>query len=260
MTSATSADQDVSPAVEISALSKSYGRTRALDAVSFAVRPGGVTALLGLNGAGKTTLFQILTGLFVADAGQVRVFGRNMAEAPSAALARMGVVFQQPVLDLDLTVQQNLRFYAGLHGLRGDARKTAIASALARFGISDLGGKTVRELSGGTRRKLEIARAMVTRPDLLLLDEPSTGLDTRSRADLNRDIFALAAERNLAVLWATHLVQEVEAARDVVVLHRGQVVFAGAPAELVARRGAETLEAAFLSLVRDTASPDAAAA
>lgn len=260
MTPGTAVDQTIPPAVDVAALSKSYGRTRALDAVSFVVRPGGVTALLGLNGAGKTTLFQILTGLFVADAGQVRVFGRNMAEAPTAALARIGVVFQQPVLDLDLTVLQNLRFYAGLHGLRGDARSAAIGAALARFGLADLGGKKVRELSGGTRRKLEIARALVAGPDLLLLDEPSTGLDTRSRADLNRDIFALAAERNLAVLWATHLVQEVEAARDVVVLHRGQVVFAGAPAELVARGQAETLEAAFLSLVRHPASPDAAAA
>ncbi len=247
------------PSVEIAALSKSYGRTRALDEVSFAVRPGGVTALLGLNGAGKTTLFQILTGLFVADAGRVRMFGVDFASAPTAALARLGVVFQQPVHDLDLTALQNLRFYAALHGLRGAAGRAAIEGALARFGIADLAPKKVRELSGGTRRKLEIARALVTTPDLLLLDEPSTGLDARSRADLARDVFALASERNIAVLWATHLVHEIEAARDVVVLHHGRVVFTGSPEDLVARTEARTLEEAFLAVVRGPAASDAAA-
>lgn len=231
-------------------ITKNFGKLCALDAVSFALEPGGVTALLGLNGAGKTTLFQILTGLFSADKGRVAVFGHDLRRSPRAALARMGVVFQAQVLDLDLTVDQNLLFYGGLHGLRGRAAREGIEAALARFGIGDLARKTVRELSGGTRRKVEIARALVTAPDLLLLDEPSTGLDARSRATLVEDVFALGAERGTAILWATHLVGEVERAADVVVLDGGRVVANGRPGDLVARAGVRSLEAAFLAITR----------
>ena len=238
------------PAVTVVGLSKSYGRVKALDDVSFAVPAGTVTALLGLNGAGKTTLFQILTGLFVADAGRVSVFGDDIAAAPVRALGHMGIVFQQPVFDLDLTVRQNLAFHAGLHGLKGRRAADAIADGLARFRIGDLAAKRIRELSGGTRRKVELARALVTSPRLLLLDEPSQGLDTRSRADLVADVFALAAERGTTVLWATHLVAEVEPADKVVVLHRGRVAAEGTPHDLAAAQGAATLEAAFLGIAR----------
>ena len=246
-------------AVEIAALSKSYGKIRALDDVSFTVEPGRVTALLGLNGAGKTTLFQILTGLFVADAGTVRIFGHDFALDPTAALARMGIVFQQQVIDLDLTVRQNLNYYAGLHGLVGRPARAAIESASAAFGLAGALDTKARRLSGGMRRRLEIARALVTRPDLLLLDEPSSGLDAGSRADLIRDIFGLAATCGTAVLWATHLVQEVEAADRVVVLHRGRMVTAGSPAELLDRTGTPSLETAFLALARPPGAADAPA-
>lgn len=235
-------------ALAVSGVGKTYGTVQALHDVSFTVAPGAVTALLGLNGAGKTTLFQILTGLFVPDAGQVAVLGHDMALAPTAALARMGIVFQQPVLDLDLTVAQNLRFYAGLHGLRGARARSAAQDALATLGCADLAASTVRTLSGGTRRKIEIARALLTAPDILLLDEPSGGLDTGSRAELARTIFALAAVRGTAVLWATHIVQEINQADAVVVLHKGRVAATGSPAELMARSGEASLEAAFLAL------------
>jgi ABC-2 type transport system ATP-binding protein len=238
------------PAIAIEGLSKSYGKVRALSDVSFSVPAGGVTALLGLNGAGKTTLFQILTGLFVADGGRLRVFGHDIATAPVRALAHLGVVFQQQVLDLDLTVLQNLNFYAGLHGLRGTAAASAIADGLGRFRIADLARKRVRDLSGGTRRKVELARALVTAPRVLLLDEPSQGLDTQSRADLVEDIFNLCAERGTAVLWATHLVAEVDRAEQVVILDRGRVVARGRPADLASSVDAATLEAAFLALAR----------
>ncbi len=243
------------PAVAVVGLSKSYGRVRALDDVSFSVQAGTVTALLGLNGAGKTTLFQILTGLFVADAGRVSVFGDDIAVAPVRALGHMGIVFQQPVFDLDLTVRQNLSFHAGLHGLKGRRAADAIADALARFRIGDLAAKRIRELSGGTRRKVELARALVTEPRLLLLDEPSQGLDTRSRADLAADVFALADERSTTVLWATHLVAEVESAGRVVVLQNGRVVADGTPHDLVTAEGAATLEAAFLGIARRDETP-----
>ena len=238
------------PALDVRGLSKSYGRIKALDDISFAAERGAVTALLGLNGAGKTTLFQILTGLFVADSGTVRVLDNDFAANPTAALASMGLVFQQQVLDLDLTVMHNLAFYAGLHGLRGTAAKNAIARCLLQLGLGELGARKVRELSGGTRRKLEIARALLTSPDILLLDEPSSGLDTGSRRALVADLFTLARERNLAVLWATHLVQEIEEAAKVIVLHRGRITAAGSPSDLIARSGRFTLEAAFLSIVQ----------
>ncbi len=240
--------QVASPAIAISGLTKSYGRVTALQDVSFTVQSGAVTALLGLNGAGKTTLFQILTGLFVADTGQVVVRGHDIARSPTAALARMGIVFQQTVLDLDLTVAQNMAFYAGLHGLRGAAAAAAARDALGTVGCIDLGPRVVRQLSGGTRRKIEIARALLTRPDVLLLDEPSGGLDAGSRSELVKTVFGLAAERDTAVLWATHLVQEVEPARTVVILHRGRVAAVGSPRSLIAQAGTTSLEAAFLAL------------
>ncbi|MCW6506633.1 ATP-binding cassette domain-containing protein [Lichenifustis flavocetrariae] len=237
-------------ALDVRGLSKSYGRIKALDDVSFAAERGSVTALLGLNGAGKTTLFQILTGLFVADRGTVQVLGEDFAARPTAALASMGLVFQQQVLDLDLTVMHNLAFYAGLHGLRGSVARDAIASCLGQLGLGDLGPRQVRELSGGTRRKIEIARALLTTPEILLLDEPSSGLDTGSRRALVADLFTLARERDIAVLWATHLVQEIEEASKVIVLHRGRIVAEGSPSDLMARSGSLTLEAAFLSVAR----------
>ncbi len=247
--------EPAAPAIAITGLSKSYGRVKALQDVSFAVEPGAVTALLGLNGAGKTTLFQILTGLFVADAGRVVVRGCDIARSPAAALARMGIVFQQTVLDLDLTVAQNLRFYAGLHGLRGVRAESAAREALTILGCAELGPSIVRQLSGGTRRKIEIARALMTSPDVLLLDEPSGGLDTGSRAELARTLFGLAAARGTAVLWATHLVQEIEQAAAVVILHRGRVAASGSPGTLMAQAGATSLEAAFLALAATVTDP-----
>jgi ABC-2 type transport system ATP-binding protein len=234
--------------LDVAGLTKSYGKLRALDAVSLQVRAGSVTALLGMNGAGKTTLFQLLTGLFVADAGRITVFGHDMAKRPQAALARLGIVFQQPALDLDLSARQNLQFHARLHGMPRAAMHRAVAAALAQFGLAGQADRPARELSGGTRRRVELARALVTSPDLLLLDEPSSGLDTQARHDLTRDVFQAARDRRIAVLWATHIVSDIEAADAVVVLARGRVAASGTPASMLAANGCETLEQAFLAL------------
>jgi ABC-2 type transport system ATP-binding protein len=238
-------------ALRVDNVVKKYHNVRALDNVSFSVPAGAVTALLGPNGAGKTTLFQILTGLFAPDHGTVKVFGADFRRNPVAALRQLGIVFQQPALDLDLTAAQNLRFHARLHGLARSESDAAIAAWLERFGLASMAGTRARELSGGTRRKVELARAFITRPKLLLLDEPTQGLDPLSRHELVSDVFALAREGNIAVLWATHLVGEVQKANDVIVLAKGRIIGNGHPADLLRTAGTADLEQAFLSLVRD---------
>jgi ABC-2 type transport system ATP-binding protein len=251
------AETDAGPmtdALRVRNLAKSYGRTKALDDVSFTVPPGSVTALLGPNGAGKTTLFQLLTGLFVPDSGTIDIFDVSFKENPVAALRQLGIVFQQPALDLDLTAIQNLRFHASLHGMARRDSEPAIAKALSRLHLEPYSGKRARDLSGGTRRKVELARAFLTGPRLLLLDEPTQGLDPLSRHELVSDVFELAREGGIAVLWATHLVGEVEAANDIIVLAQGKVVAQGSPAALLRLSGKGDLESAFLSLVRAPAA------
>ncbi|WP_425305822.1 ABC transporter ATP-binding protein [Aromatoleum petrolei] len=234
-------------ALELAEVRKSYGVREALRGVTLAVRRGEFVALLGPNGAGKSTLFQLLTGLFNADSGRLAVCGHDIRKDPVSALARLGVVFQQSTLDLDLGVAANLKFHAALHGLGGARAKERVADALARLGLTERAGDPVRELSGGNRRKVELARALVHEPAVLLMDEATVGLDPASRRQLLDEVLALR-DRGVAVLWATHLVDEAEAADRVVVLHRGQVLAEGCPAELAAQAGTATLADAFLKL------------
>ena len=236
------------PVLACREVSKRYGRTQALDAVSLAVGAGEMVALLGPNGAGKTTLFQLLTGLFVADSGSVEVLGADMRRHPVLALARLGVVFQQPALDLNLTVGTSLRFHADLHGMPSALAKQRIADWLQRFGLAEFEGKLGRELSGGNRRKVELLRALLHEPRLLLMDEATVGLDPASRAQLLDEVLQARAERGLGVLWATHLVDEAERAQRVVVLHRGKVCWDGTAAALCANQERRTLQEAFLQL------------
>lgn len=229
-------------------VAKRYGRTQALEGVSLTVRAGEMVALLGPNGAGKTTLFQLLTGLFVADAGAVEVLGADMRHEPVRALAQLGVVFQQPALDLNLSVRASLRFHADLHGLPSSVSRPRIEELLARFGLADLARKPGRELSGGNRRKVELLRALLHEPRLLLMDEATVGLDPASRAQLLDEVLRARGERGLGVLWATHLVDESERAQRVVVLHKGKVLWDGTASELCAAQGVPTLQGAFLKM------------
>jgi ABC-2 type transport system ATP-binding protein len=229
-------------------VSKRLGRTQALDAVSLQVAAGEVVALLGPNGAGKTTLLQLLTGLFVADSGSVEVLSADMRREPARALAQLGVVFQQPALDLNLTVQASLRFHADLHGLPAVVSRARSAALLERFGLADVARRPARELSGGNRRKVELLRALVHEPKLLLMDEATVGLDPASRAQLLQEVLRTRDERGTGVLWATHLVDEAERADRVVVLDQGKVRWDGSAAALCRLQGEASLGPAFLRL------------
>jgi len=235
-------------ALAVRDIAKSYGRIGALAGVSLSVHPGQFVALLGPNGAGKTTLFQLLSGLFTPDSGEIEVMGHDMRSNAVPALAGLGIVFQQPTLDLELSVTANLLFHAGLHGLPRERAKQRIAADLDRLGLAERAGDPVRALSGGQRRRVELARALLHEPRLLLMDEPTAGLDPASRRDLLALVRGLRDQRALAVLWATHLCDEAALADRVVVLHHGKTLRDSTPAALIAEAGGGDLEAAFLAL------------
>jgi ABC-2 type transport system ATP-binding protein len=236
------------PLLQVEEARKSYGAVTALDGVTLGVGPGELVALLGPNGAGKTTLFQLLTGLFVPNSGRIAIDGLDIRGHLVAALARLGVVFQQPTLDLDLTVEANLRFHARLHGLAPARAGARIGEELERLGLAGERGHLCRTLSGGTRRKVELARALLHDPRVLVMDEPTVGLDPASRRSLLQHVQGLCRASRLAVLWATHLVDEAEGAHRVLVLHRGRLVSQGTAAQLVEKTGQASLASAFLEL------------
>ena len=236
-------------------ISKSFGSVKALSGVSLHVTPGELVVLLGPNGAGKSTLFQILTGLFVADSGEVEVLGADMARNPVAALAQLGVVFQQMALDLNLSVRANLRFHADLHGLPRRESLARINTRLTHFGLADVADTATRSLSGGNRRKVELLRALLHEPRLLLMDEATVGLDPASRTQLLDEVLDLVNTRSLGVLWATHLVSEAERAHRIVVLDKGQVRFDGSAERLCSEQNQTGLEAAFLQLTGARSRP-----
>ncbi|MCL2713518.1 MAG: ATP-binding cassette domain-containing protein [Alphaproteobacteria bacterium] len=233
------------PALSIQALSHAYGARQALVNVSFELTPGSFTALLGLNGAGKSTLFSLATRLLATRSGRIAIFGHDIAQTPGEALRLLGVVFQPRTVDLDLSLMQNLLYHAALHGIgRGQARERAEA-LLTRVDLADRAKSKARDLSGGEMRRLEIVRALLHQPQLLLLDEPTVGLDVKARSEIIGHVRELVTKPGIAVLWATHLFDEVADQDDVVVLHRGRVVAQGPVARLVAEAGARDIHAAF---------------
>jgi ABC-2 type transport system ATP-binding protein len=247
------------PALEVERLSFAYGKRPALRGVGFRILPGEFAVLLGPNGAGKSTLFALATRLFDAPGeAAIRVFGADLRREPGRALAALGVVFQQPTLDPDLSLRESLLYHAALHGLPGAEARSRAARELERVGLGDRAAERARNLSGGQRRRAEIARALLTRPSLLLLDEPTVGLDAASRAFLLDHVRALCRDERLAVLWATHLIDEVGEGARVVVLRDGEVRADGdVPAVLARAGGAATMGEAFARL---TAAPERAAA
>ena len=236
------------PALEVEALSHDFGPRRALDQVSLTIRPGEFTVLLGQNGAGKTTLFSLVTRLYGNRSGAIRVYGYDVREQSTEALARIGVVFQQRTLDLDLTVLQNLYYHAALHGMARGLAKQQIELELARLDLSERAGDKARQLSGGQLRRVEIARALLHRPRLLLLDEPTVGLDIGSRQAILDHMRRLVGEEKLGLLWATHLIDEVAPGNNVIVLHEGRVLAAGPLDDVLRQAGAGDIREAFTKL------------
>ena len=234
--------------LNIKSLSKSYGSIKALNEVSFSLSEGEYASLLGPNGAGKTTLFQILTGLFASKKGNVLINNFDMRNNAIDALAHIGVVFQQITLDMDLTVMENLKFHSNLHGINDKEFRKRVKAELEQVNLSDRINDKVRSLSGGQKRRIELARSLLHKPKLLLLDEPTVGLDPQSRRDLLDYVIKLKEERKMVVLWATHLVDEAEKSDTVIVLNKGKIIKKDTPQNITKEYNKDTLHDAFVSL------------
>lgn len=229
------------PVISLAGLSHRYGDRLALDAVSFDVRAGEIFGLLGPNGGGKTTLFRVLSTLLPVQSGDVRILERNVAADAAAVRARIGVTFQSPSLDGKLTVRENLKAQGQLYGLWGARLRERIELLLARLGLADRAHDRADTLSGGLKRRVEIAKGLLHDPRVLLLDEPSTGLDPGARLDLWRYLDLLRRESGVSVLVTTHLMEEAERCDRLGILDQGRLVALGTPAELRAAIGGDVV-------------------
>jgi len=236
--------------LKVENLSYSYGSKTALDGVGFSIEQGAFCALLGPNGAGKSTLFSLLTRLFATTQGRIEIAGHDLARDPRKALARIGVVFQQSTLDLDLSVYRNLSYFAALHGLAGREADRRIDVALEQLNMAERAHERARDLNGGHRRRTEIARSLIHDPAVLLLDEPTVGLDAAARRSITDHVHDLSQHQGLTVLWATHLSDEVRDDDRLVILHHGRKLADGVCADL---RGDQPLSEFFLDVTGATA-------
>lgn len=228
-------------AISVQGLSHSYGSRPALQEVGFDVAPGGIFGLLGPNGGGKTTLFRILATLLPVQQGIVQLLGLDVASEPSRVRARIGVTFQSPSLDRKLTVRENLVSQGYLYGLSGATLRARIETLLHTLGLADRSNDRAESLSGGLARRVEIAKGLLHGPQVLLLDEPSTGLDPGARLDLWRYLRQLRDEAGVTVLVTTHLMEEAEHCDKLAILDSGRLVALGTPAELRGAIGGDCL-------------------
>jgi ABC-2 type transport system ATP-binding protein len=237
-------------ALVVNEISFSYSGKKALDKVSFAVNQGECAVLLGPNGAGKSTLFALITRLYDSRDGDIKIGGYNIKRDTCKALACLGVVFQQSTLDIDLSVLQNLNYHAALHGMGRKQAKQRIEQELDRLNMYDRRFEKIRHLNGGHRRRVEIARALLHKPSLLLLDEPTVGLDVPSRQDIVEHVHKLAHNDNIAVLWATHLIDEIYPDDKLIILHKGQIKADGTVDSVLQQTATATVKDAFFSLTQ----------
>ncbi|WP_018634202.1 ATP-binding cassette domain-containing protein [Neomegalonema perideroedes] len=238
-------------ALRVEGVGHSFGRFQALRNVSFAVPRGAFAALLGVNGAGKTTLFSLITRLYDSRSGLIEAAGYDVRRQSGEALARMGVVFQSRALDLDLTLRQNLTYHAALHGISGRRARARVEEIAALVGLEEKLEARAAALSGGQQRRAEIGRALLHKPELLLLDEAAAGLDVRARTEVLALVRGLIAREGVSTLWATHQFDEIEPEDRVILLHKGEVLAQGRAADL---SGDQSLTEAFLALTGHAAS------
>ncbi|MGW4561581.1 ABC transporter ATP-binding protein [Streptomyces sp. NPDC004561] len=220
------------PAFEMTDLVVRYGKVTAVQGVSISSAPSRITALLGPNGAGKSSLLGVLSTAAKPDGGTVRIFGHDVRQAPMAARRRLGLVFQERTLDKELSVERNLWFHARLFGMKREDARDRIGLMLDLFGLAERRRQPIEELSGGLARRVEIARALLHRPGLIILDEPTNGLDPSARAGVWEDLLRLRDELGVTVLYATHYMDEAEYADEIVILRQGRVVRQGSVDQL----------------------------
>ena len=239
----------MSTALQIKNVSHKFGEFKALNNVSIKIDSGDFTVLLGLNGAGKTTLYSLITRLYNNNSGSIKIHNFDVREKSSDALKNIGVVFQQPTLDLDLSVEENLHYHSSLHGLSFADAKERIEEEIRRIDLTEKLKNKVRSLSGGQRRRVEIARSLLHKPKLLLLDEPTVGLDIGSRQMILKHVKSLCKKGDLAVLWATHLIDEIDKGEKVVIIHKGNIVESGDVIKVVKKTKQKNIRDAFNKLV-----------
>lgn len=228
-------------AVRLTELSHRYGQRTALDRLSLEVSSGEIFVFLGPNGGGKTTLFRLLSTLLPVQSGEAHLLGYDLRRDVYDVRQRIGVVFQAPSLDKKLTVAENVRLQASLYGLGGAELRSRMDEMLAQLHLTDRAGDTVELLSGGLKRRVELAKGMIHRPELLLLDEPSTGLDPGARADLWAYLTRVRREMGVTVILTTHLLEEADKADRIAILHRGQLVALDTPERLRATVGGDSI-------------------
>jgi len=227
--------------IQVRDLTHRYGERLALRGISFEVKEGEIFGLLGPNGGGKSTLFRILSTMMVPSGGSARIAGDDVAQNPAAVRRRIGVVFQTQSLDKALTVEENLRAQGHLHGLSGHELRDRMARAMDRLGLAGRSEDLVGTLSGGMRRRVEIAKALLHRPQVLLMDEASTGLDPAARRELTRHIGELRERTGVTILLTTHVLEEADRCDRLALLHEGAIVAMGSPAELRSRVGGDVV-------------------
>ncbi|HYA33966.1 MAG TPA: ATP-binding cassette domain-containing protein [Candidatus Binataceae bacterium] len=229
------------PAIEADAIGFNYGERRALSDVSFEIARGEIFGFLGPNGGGKTTLFRLLSTLVAMQSGRARVLGLDLAHATRDVRRRMGVVFQHPSVDGKLSVLENLQHHGHLYGMSGKELSARAATMLEQFGIANRSGDRVETLSGGLRRRVELAKALLHSPELLLLDEPSTGLDPVARREFLGIVSDLRAHEGVTVVLTTHYMEEAERCDRIGLLHQGKLVAIASPSELKSQVGGDVI-------------------
>lgn len=238
----------MSAVLDLRDVKKSYGKVEAVRGVTLSVAPGEIVGLVGPNGAGKSTLFQIAAGLFAPDGGEVELFGLDYKRHASDILRKLGVVFQSRSLDLDMTVFANLAFHGNLFGLTGKPLRERIAETTELLEIADLTKRPVRTLSGGNQRRVEIARGLLNAPSLLLMDEPTVGLDPAMRQLVVSHMHKVREQMGTSIVWATHLVEEIEGADRIAVIEQGRITHEDTPQALRSSTGAADLAGAYVAL------------